>query len=175
MKSLICIIGFICGLAVVAIVYSIIAAAAKKKGGQMEYDERQIAIRGKSFKTGFITFVICQFVVICNEVGIGIHIMDGVLLQFTILLIGLVTFIIHAMWNDAYFQGNGEKKVWIILMLIVIAVNFILFFSKDFSKLKTEDGLLSNAFVNLEIAFFCFVILVNGIIKILIDKKAEKE
>lgn len=175
MKSPYYVIGFICGILSVAIVSIILAKIAKKKNKNIEYDERQQAIRGQAYKTGFKAFAVCEVLAMCNEIGFGFHFMDAGLLHFTFLIISCLAFVIHAMWNDAYFQGREKKIIWIIIMLVGIIFNLVCFFWRDSSENFTEDGLMSYAFINLFCAIFCFIILVNGVIKILVDKKSEKK
>ncbi len=175
MKSPYYVIGFICGILSVAIVSIILAKIAKKKNKNIEYDERQQVIRGRAYKTGFKTFAVCEVLAMCNEIGFGFHFMDAGLLHFTILVISLLAFVIHAMWNDAYFQGKEKKVIWVIIMFVAVIFNLVCFFWRDKSTNFTEDGLMSYAFINLFCAFFCFVILINGVIKIFVDKKVEKQ
>lgn len=175
MRSISYVVGFITGIAAVAIMYFILSKIAKKKGKNVDYDERQNIARGKAFKTGFKAFALCEIIAMCNEIGIGLHVMDSGVLHFVILLIGLSAFCIKVIWSDAYFLDSEKKKVWGFVMFFAVVLNLVIFFFLSDDSLYSENGLLSTGFINLFCAIFCFIIFVNGIIKLCIDKKNEKE
>lgn len=175
MKSTAYVLGFICVIVITFVILVIIETIMKKRNTKVEFDERQIAKRGEAYKTGFKAVTICEILEFFNEILFGFHIMDGALLHLSILLIGILAFVIHAIWNDAYFTGRGKKKVWLIVIITAVILNLLCFFCNDISAMKTEDGLLSYGFTNLEAAIFCFIIFVNIVIKLLIDRKTNIE
>lgn len=175
-KSLPYVLGFIVGIALVVIIFTIISIISKKKGKNLQYDERQQITRGKSFKAGFKAFFIAQalsmiFYALWNKPFINESL--SIFISFIVLLIGAVTFAIHAIWNDAYFQVGEKKIFWSVLMLICIAINLIPVFMQ--LPIKIENGEIPQGLMNLSVAVFLFIIICTVWIKVLVENKSEKK
>lgn len=171
MKSIAYIAGFICGLIFVAIGLFICKKIGDKKYGKSEkpyYDERQLAIRGKAFRFGFIIYSVLEFIMIGLSVcEIKLPLSDSYI-HGIIFFTAFLGFIIYSIWTDAYFQNGERKGTW---ALIITFATFINIFAAIFPKIR--GGNLSLA--NLLITIFLVIILANAWAKKLVDNKSAKE
>lgn len=92
-------------------------------GGQWRtphhYDERQEAIRNRSFKYGFLATAIAEFIVLF----VGDHLKWPVSASIMPLMIGCETSIIYDIFKRSYFPFNQKRrkpKAWIVLILGVL-------------------------------------------------------
>lgn len=173
MKSFEYVLGIICGILAVAIFCLVIRAIVKKNcksSAQKEYDERQIIARGKSYKTGLITFAAVTLFFTLLET-LDVHFAEYPLLLLLILLAGCLAFVIDAIFRDAYFRVGESTKMWWVLP--IAAINIVLSFVRN-TPLITEDGLLSLDSMNLIVGIWIIIIYIFILIKKIIDKKAEK-
>lgn len=158
-------IGFVVGLALVAIVTLIVKKTSKKK---CEYDERQVAARGRAFAGGFTTFVFSELVVFIIEIFTGEPLVIGVpgTLSVIIILLSLLVFLEVSIFSDAYFApGKPMKKSWWIIMTL-LGITFIIRFFLD------NDYWYQ--IVNLAVGIFIEVVMMSVLVKQLITRKAEK-
>lgn len=172
-KSFMYVLGVVCGILAVAIVCLIIRSIVNKKGKAScakEYDERQMICRGKSYKTGMITFVIASLIATMLET-LDVHFAEYPLLFLLILLIGCFAFVVDAIFRDAYFRVGESTKMWWIIP--AAALNVALSFVRK-TPLITEEGLLSLDSMNLIVGIWLLLIGVVILVKKLIDKKAAK-
>lgn len=166
--------GAAAGFIAVVVVTVIIALIIKKvTGKKAEYDERQLAIRGKAYKVGCLTYVILLAASMILHSNFDFTVMPFYLEQTLILLVGLGTFICYAIWNDAYFCVNQKKKQWTLAILLASAANFAIFF-KTRENWFTPEGLMNSSWTNLFVAVLTLVIALNVCLKNFADKKAEK-
>lgn len=168
------VIGVICGVFAV-LVFGFILRYFVKKGQKEEvkgYDERQVIARGKSYKTGLITFVSACLVYTLLET-LNVHITETALSFLMILLLGTGAFVIDAIYRDAYFKVGESRNIWWFLVIAVINILLSVFLHRE--DLITEDGLLSIDSVNLLVGVWIIIIFINVYIKKIIDKKAEKK
>ena len=159
-------IGLGAGLLVAAIVLTLM----KKSGKQCDYDERQVAVRGKAFKAGFITFAILEFCVFLIELITEAPFMlfaPGIA-SIVIIIVSFLVFLEIAIFGDAYFSPNKPlSKSWCLVMLLFGVVTVV-------RGLTAED--LWGKCMNLSLGAFFIVVMVSILIKAMITKKAlEKD
>ena len=94
--------------------------------------------------------------------------------QTFILLAGLGTFICFAIWNDAYFCVNQKKKQWTLAILLASAANFAIFINTR-ENWFTPGGIMNSSWNNLFVSIFTLIIALNVCLKMLADKRLEKE
>lgn len=175
MKSTEYSLGFATGFIAVVVVTVIIALIIKKiTGKKAEYDERQLAIRGKAYKVGCLTYAILLAASVILHSNFELAVMPFYLEQTLILLAGLGTFICFAIWNDAYFCVNQKKKQWTLAILLASAANFAIFFNTR-ENWFTPEGIMNSSWNNLFVSVFTLIIALNVCLKILADKRLEKE
>ena len=173
-------IGFVVGLLLVFIVCFIIRLVSvkllKKSKKQFEYDERQIAARGKASMIGFTVLCFWQILTMCIDISFGTLFMTPALWNFCGLIAGITAFAVTCIWNDAYFTQANKKTRFIIFIIIAAIVNIIIFFiNGGINKAVTDDGLLGTPFTNLFAAIMLLIITINLIIKICKNKKTDME
>ncbi|MBO4319147.1 MAG: hypothetical protein J5857_01605 [Treponema sp.] len=159
-------IGLVVGLAVVLVTVVLI----KRKGMKgSEYDERQIAARGRAFRGGFITFVLAEVVVFIIEIFTGEPLVIGVpgILGMLICLLASLVFVEVSIFSDAYFTPNKSMpKAWYVIMT-VLGISFIVKFFLD-----NDDWY---RIMNLAAGIFIVIIMASLLVKKLMSKKEEKD
>lgn len=173
-------IGFIVGLLLVFIVCFVIrficVKLLKKNKKQFEYDERQMAARGKASTIGFTVLCFWQIFTMCMDISFGTLFMTPALWNLCGLLVGITAFAITCIWKDAYFTQANKKTRFIIFIIIVAVINIVIFFiNGGINKAITENGLLGTPFANLFTAIMLLIITINLILKICKDKKTYIE
>ena len=175
MKSTEYSLGFATGFIAVVVATVIIALIIKKiTGKKAEYDERQLAIRGKAYKVGCLTYAILLAASVILHSNFELAVIPFYLEQTLILLAGLGTFICFAIWNDAYFCVNQKKKQWTLAILLASAANFAIFFNTR-ENWFTPEGIMNSSWNNLFVSVFTLIIALNVCLKMLADKRLEKE
>ena len=175
MKSTEYSLGFATGFIAVVVATVIIALIIKKiTGKKAEYDERQLAIRGKAYKVGCLTYAILLAASVILHSNFELAVMPFYLEQTLILLAGLGTFICFAIWNDAYFCVNQKKKQWTLAILLASAANFAIFFNTR-ENWFTPEGIMNSSWNNLFVSVFTLIIALNVCLKMLADKRLVKE
>ena len=154
------------GLGVGLLFAGVIILLKKKLGKPCEYDERQVAVRGKAFKAGFITFVICEFCAFLIELFTEAPLMifaPGIA-NIIIILISVLVFLEIAIFEDAYFSpGKPFSMKWCLIMLLFGLLTVI--------RGVTEDELWYKC-MNLSLGVFFLIAMVSIIIKALMNRKA---
>lgn len=162
------IVGFIVGIIIVAIFYKIGNINGKMK---TEYDERQKAIRGQSFKVGYFAMMISLGIMLCLSVAeITLPMIDGVIF-FTIMFIGILATMIHSMINGAYWGLNNNRKRYILLFIICTIINLLvpIIALKDGSLFV--EGKLQAPFIN----FLCGLLFVVAAIVSAVNKQTTSD
>ena len=158
-------IGLVCGLAVVAIVMAILK---KVNNGKCEYDERQIAARGKAYKGGFATFITAELVVFLSEMFMEKPLVIGApgVLSCLIILISCFVFVEIAIFSDAYFSPNKPfPKAWFIIMVFLGIIMIARYFLENDAWYRI---------INLATGIFILTVMASIIVKLLISKRKSK-
>ena len=159
-------IGLVVGLAVVLVT---VVLLKKKCGKKSEYDERQVADRGRAFRGGFVTFVLAEVVVFVIEIFTGEPLVIGVpgILGMRICLLAALVFVEVSIFSDAYFTPNKPMpKAWYVIMTL-LGISFIVKFFID-----NDDWY---RIMNLAAGLFIVIIMASLLVKKLISKREEKE
>lgn len=161
--------GMVAGFVLVFLVCLLIYLYRKKKGKSTnDYDERQKAIKGVAYKYSFFT-VIAYYIangLFCKLFGDWL---DTMSMNFVGICLGVVVFAGYSIIKDAYVSLSGNLSRYIIVFLVVSAINFACFFGNMITKGDDETF-----FMNLVCGVTFLIVSVIAIIKIIIDKKAEK-
>lgn len=107
------ILGVSMGLVFGGILLSFIYAKCKK-AGDYEYDERQIAGRGKAFQYGFYTTLVAEGACACADFA---NILPGKGLPWLVgaLLLGIIAYALTAIHFDAYYGFRGRAERYYIM------------------------------------------------------------
>ena len=155
-------IGFGVGLLVAAIALWL----RKKLGKPCEYDERQVAVRGKAFQAGFVTIVICEFCVFLTEVITETPFMIAVpgVSHMIIILIGFLVMLEISIFEDAYFTPGKPFSIKLCIVMLFFGITMLI---RGF----TSDDLW-NKLMDLSFGIFFIIVMISIIIKAAITKKA---
>ena len=125
MKSLPYILGFLCGLAVVAIAVFLFRNVFKKKNWLIcgEYDERQKAIQGRGYKYAYFTMMIVVVLGGLFDQGTGIKWIEQFPFAMLCLWLSLCVFVTYCIAKDAYVALHARRKVLIAVFVAAGGVN----------------------------------------------------
>ena len=167
------IIGLGCGI-LFAVIYLIIRKIIQK-GKSADYDERQQLIRGKSYTVGFYVTILLETAYLFACEFYKPIIANNALIQFTILITGLIVAVYIQVWNDAYFNLKENPKRWICVMAVATVLNLVSFIRLTSEEGIFHDGALDFACVSLLIAVYIIILMVLLGIKAAKNKKLENQ
>ena len=147
--------GMVAGFVLVFLVCLLIYLYRKKKG--------------VAYKYSFFT-VIAYYIangLFCKLFGDWL---DTMSMNFVGICLGVVVFAGYSIIKDAYVSLSGNLSRYIIVFLVVSAINFACFFGNIITKGDDETF-----FMNLVCGVTFLIVSVIAIMKIIIDKKAERK
>ncbi|MCR4778700.1 MAG: hypothetical protein K5858_07635 [Lachnospiraceae bacterium] len=119
-KALFLCFGVVVGLLIVAL---IVVSLRKENAPAVNYDERQIAEQGKSYKYGFFAMLIYYVLVLMVFAGgIKLPITNDILI-FTGLLVGGAFMATNSILKDAYFRLDENKNGMILFFVLLTVLN----------------------------------------------------
>ena len=156
--------GRLTGLAVgllVGIILLIVILKATKKDGKIKcrYDERQEITRGKAFKYGFFTLIVCNFLYgIGNSLGERVYV-DPMAGMFLSICIGITVYASYCIWHESYFSLNENPKRVIIAFVAIGLFNAVIGVHNICDGSFVEDGVIGFHCTNLICSAVMFVIV----------------
>lgn len=173
------VIGFIIGLtlvfAITALITILIMKLTKTDGAvKCKYDERQELVRGRGFKYAFFTIMIYNFAVAYIQVcSVNLPADSSALLMIGAIL-GLLVYVIYAIWNEAYFSLNeNPKKVMIILSFIGL-MNLVIGIVQMIEGRFLENGVLTYTSMNFILGVVFVIIFIVITAKQICNKREEE-
>ncbi len=168
--------GFVVGFLVVIVLSLLLGSIFKKKkqdkSERTQYDERQIAARGKAYKTALFT-TFGYFIIAALIDVLGIKWAEISIVLFIGLFLSVGVFVVTALFSDAYFIDSQKNIGYPIIALLISLIN------GGISVMNIMDGesLITNGMLNIDslnavVCVSLFVVSVLMFIKIIIDKKA---
>lgn len=139
-----------------------------------EYDERQQVIRGVGYKyAAYATWGLLG-VYLFLEV-FDVLPMENACAIFIIIMIGLLVQISYSIWKDAYWGNNNNVKKYIILFVVITAINGASAFVRYRSGEMIVDGKLAfSGSINLICTVMFLLIGLQLIAKTFIAGDAEE-
>ncbi len=159
-KNLSWLLGALCGVTLVVIVYLIKRLTS---GKQADFDERQTAARGEAFKYAFFTTSFFELLYVCLEAG-GISFADQTVGPLLPVLLGVAIFAITAIAKDAYLSLRENPKTTLVFLLLMIASNLLIGIPKFLDGKAFSDGRLTFDGVQLPVAALFLVVLAAFVI-----------
>lgn len=153
--------GVVVGIICAILLIWLLCRAFKIRRVNPQYDERQLAARGKSYRLGFFTLLIwCAFCGMLDSFGVRWCENIGIALYLGI-IVSAGVFAVSAVCSDAYFGYNESFGSARLLALLGI-LNLVMGVLELVSGVKIiENGLLqSSPTLNLAIALLFGVLLV---------------
>ena len=157
---------------ILMIIAMVLLVSRRSKGAEGNFDERQLMIRGKAYKYGFIaTLAALTAVMLCNSV-----------FQFDMMLLGagaclftgLTVFAVYCIWNDAFLSFRQKPSSYLFSGGIVIICNG----AGIVKRLAEGTGLyemLSDVFCLNMLCAAAFVVIEATIVIKLIATRREQE
>lgn len=173
MNSVALAVGITVGLLLVVVLMKFINRDKKTK---TEYDERQKAVRGRSYMYGFYGVVLsnCIMLLIVTENTEIIKLL-GMNAFFIPIVIGIIVQFTHSVFNDGYIGLNNNMTRFMIGMTLIsvfnLAVGVIPWIRGGF----IQDGQIYTTFLNLEVGVMFIILSIELAVKKCIDKKADSE
>ena len=165
--------GIILGLVLCFILFKRLNNNHKVKS---EYDERQRLIRGRSYMFAFYGTIITEAIMIClsfSGVFEGLPIPDYVYHVFS-MFVGLITLVIHSVWNGAYWGLNNNIKKYTITFIVLFIFNLVPFVGVFKNGIVIENGYISNfPFMNFLVIIMMVILLVTLLARKRIDNMEE--
>lgn len=177
-------IGYIVGIMVTVVLVAVVVAFISKVGnkdGKMrtEYDERQKFIIGQGYKIAFWTLagllVLLQILgELSDNIGkTNIIAVNGEVLTSADIIISIMVFCVHNIWNGAYWGLNNNRKRYTVIIAVIGVINLIIgavAIIRDNMKVVV-DGTLTGVFVNLLCGILMIVVLATVELREYVDRK----
>lgn len=160
---------FIVGFALIFLIAFLVRRIRTNNGKSMEYDERQKAIQGVAYKYSFFT-VVAYFLAngfYCYLFGDWL---DSMAMNFIGICLGVVVFSGYSIVKDAYIAMSSNLSKYAGLFFLVSLFSF----AGYFGNMYLGDGDNSMT-MNLICGITFLIITIVSLIKMAMDKKAEKE
>ncbi|MBR5516727.1 MAG: hypothetical protein IKU53_02025 [Firmicutes bacterium] len=151
----------------------IVIAIKKMTVSDCEYDERQILIRGKAYKIGFMTMLLFAAGFICASVAYEELIEYGFVWNSISMFAGLTAFAVYSVWNDAYLALKQSVTKNLALCGVVILCNVSWIPELIKGKIDAAELIQSYRAINVFCALTFAVIAFTLIIKMFVDRKEE--
>ncbi len=159
-------VGILIGLVIAVI---LVIAANNNRKFKSQYDERQLRVRGDAYRYGFYTVVIYEAIVFIVEIGGFALPVDGYVLHFAGIILGVLVLSGYCIWRDAYWGLNNNRRRYGIILVIAGLLN--VFPVAAMFLRQSEDSL---PWVNLLTAVMLLVTGAELLIKHILEKRAER-
>lgn len=160
--------GVIVGLFVVILLLKITKTNGKIK---CEYDERQETLRGRGFKYGFFTLMICNGIYGFLWIGFEALPIDAGAFMILDVVIGTAVYATYCIWNDCYFSLNENRSKLMIIFAVIGAGNLVIGISNLLHGRGIENGIMNYRCINL----FCGLLFVEIFIALLLRHFRKEE
>ena len=138
-----------------------------------EYDERQEVVRGRGFKYGFFTIMICNGLYGLLASSFEKQFVDVSVAMISCALIGIIVYVSYCIWNDGYFSINENPKRLVVIFVAVTVMNLLIFFMNALHGEVIVDGVVTFRIVNLLVAIMSFIVLGVLFLKKVVDKRED--
>ena len=167
------IIGFLTGLLLVVVVSLIIRKVIRRRGGKPgEYDERQIAARGRAYAIAYYTLLIYLALwLVLSLLELPFFSTTSALLPG--MLISLTVFVCYSIFHDAYFRCSDKPTIWLWAICAAGLVNLAIGVARLFRGGALAERLGENA--NLMVGAMLLVVLGCSLVKLNLDRQSEGE
>lgn len=171
--------GFIVGFVLVFAVILIVKKLIRKHvggvvNGKCSYDERQEIVRGKAFKYGFFSMMICNIIL-----GLGPDILETELpmvnsiTMFLGVAVGVIVFATYAIWNEGYFGLNERPKGMLMLFAFIAAINAFTSIMNGLDGNLVADGILQMGFLSVICSVMFVIVFGVVLIKSIVRKNED--
>lgn len=114
----------VCGIIFAILLTRLILVKTKTdKSKKCRFDERQEVIRGKGFKYGFFTMLICNGLFLCMNIAEFPMCAELEVLIVIGSFMGIGVWIVYCIWNEGYFALNEDKGRIMLLFAVAAIMN----------------------------------------------------
>ena len=169
--------NFIAPAIIIVLMAALIYAANKqrKQDGYVDYDERQLLIRGNAFKYGFYAVCLYGTVYFLFTRSTEMALMQDGVAAFLGVLLGVAVFAVYSVLNGAQFTKSSPMRSFLILYGLVIVMNLVStglhIHAHDFIR----DGVLTDAIIYPAVALAFLAAFIATLVQGMRDRKAEAE
>ena len=115
-----------CAAALLVLSLFLLYVISRKKRDD-EYDERQVAARGKAFQAGFFALMLyLVWFMIVNTFEIELLNRYSTVVIFTGIVFGTGVFAVAAIRNDAFLKFNEKKSTQLTVMVLLTVCNAVI-------------------------------------------------
>ena len=164
-------IGVVVGI---IIVYFIMRIVNKDNRFRTEYDEMQKIIRGDAYRVAFYTVLIFE-ALMCFLSTMTELPMEPFVVHFLAILIGVLTQAGYCIWKGAYVGLNTRMNRFVVMAVVVSAINLLVAFMAWRNGSLFEGGKLQAPFVNLLCGIMFAILGVVGLIRWMTGSRTEEE
>lgn len=147
----------------------------KKDYLDKDFDERQIAERGRAFRNAFLTIVAAMTVMFFTNDALELYLFDSSAFYLMPTVLSLAVFICTAVIKDAFAGYNGINNAVPAVLGFVglfLTINSIIELVRD-RVIIDVSGYLDDCFTHLFCGLCYLTVGITYIIKKISDKKAE--
>ncbi len=168
--------GFIVGLMISAVLVVIIFKISNKDGRlRTEYDERQLAVRGKAYMYAFYTGGLAEALIMCLLMT-GIELpLEPYALVFAGIIAACTVLGGYCIWNDVYWGLNNNHKRYNIILAVALVLNILPVAGALYTGTLLENGKFGLPFLNLAVLMMFAVLFVLWLLKGLFASKEERD
>ncbi len=158
------VIGIGCVLGILLVVF-ILAASTKNGKIRRDYDERQQLVRGRGFKYGFFTMMICNGLFALLFICIEKPIIDAAFAMTISIMLASAVYVSYCIWNEGYFSLNENPKQLVAFFLFLEVFNVLAFIGNAVRGNVMKDGVVTYSALNLPCAVMIAVVLIVLLLK----------
>lgn len=152
---------------IIGIICVVLLLALTKNGdsAKCRFDERQELVRGRGFKYGFFTLLICNFIVFMLEMSdVPVYAETEVIVVINC-LIGISIYVIYCIWNEGYFALNENRKRLMVAFAVIGVGNLLVSAVNIAEGTMIENGKLTFRSLNLCCGLLLIVVFVTLLLK----------
>ena len=155
-------------------VFEVLAFNSKKS--KEEYDERQLAVRGRGYAYAYFTVMILSPLHLFTKDTLSLPVSND-LISVIILFISGIVLNTYIVFNDAYgsYKRNNYKKHFITYTIIFLLNAYYLIRSVADHTLFKDGVLQFREGINLIVAVAFIILTLNLVIKLMIDRCKKDE
>lgn len=167
--------GLLAGLLTGLLLTMILLWLTKADRCAREYDERQVAARGKGYKYGFFTFMFCNAAYGVLSVRYSRLPLSAVAAMGLIVVLSVMVHACYCIWHDAYFALNENRPCVMAVLAVAGLGNLVLAVRAAVAGEMTENGIMGLPGLNLFCAAMLFVIAAELLVKHIMCGSREGE
>ena len=163
-------VGALIGVLFVVIFFKL---SNKNHSTKTEYDERQNIERGKAYMVGYWVESGLLMALMLFALGDIELPLEPAVLYGTVLLVSITVLSVISIFKGAFWGLNNNKKSYMIMLLVVAAINIISPVIAISNGEMVENGKLQAPFINLMCGILFVAVMVALIVRNIADKRAE--